>query len=281
MNLLGPPFRSRAQLPFGAYLTDSRPLPSAFELTYLNNGGGSVRTFAKQILVSILLASFIDLPAGAVTNPGSASKPGGGSAASASTDSKPVGLVIQAQSAILDNSEAAIGTTIYAGDELETQAGGILRLRVGSGQFYMLASSAATLVQTGRVPQVHLLRGTVGISAPGPNQLELDTPLGVVRANDGPAYGQVRIVSPDEIVVSSFHGSLTIDYDGDVHSIEAGKSYAVTLEPETQDNKVVAYKDRRKRRRLVLALIFLGGETIAGIILWQNLTESCSNFPGH
>lgn len=182
---------------------------------------------------------------------------------------------------MLDNSEAAIGTTVFAGDALETQAGGMLRLRVGSSQLYLLGASAATLVQSTAVPQAHILRGTVGLSTIAPSPLELDTPLGIVRAEKGgAAYGQVRIVSPEEIVLTSFHGNLTIDYEGDTHTIESGKSYDVTFEAATpQDSSFVSADNGKKRRRIVTAIV-AGAMVLTGYFVWQEWSESCYGFNG-
>lgn len=219
----------------------------------------------------------LDMPAMAA-NPSVNSNAGRNSGSNSSP--KPLGLVIQADSALLDNSQAAIGTTVFAGDALETQAGGTLRLRVGSGQLYLLASSAATLVQSDAAPQAHILRGTIGFSTTAPGQIEIDTPLGIIRAQaNGPSYGQVRIVGPEEIAVTSFRGNLTIDCDGDTYALDSGKSYDVTLESGAQPASDDVDAHRKRRRRLAV-IIILGGQALTGYILWQEMSESCHDFSG-
>jgi hypothetical protein len=233
--------------------------------------------FAKQVLVAAAIVSVLGMSTPAANSTSSSAD--GAKSGGSNPSPKALGLVVESSSATLDSTSATIGTTVFSGDALETQAGGLMRLRVGSSQLYLLAGSAATLVQPDATPQAHLLRGTVGFSTLAPNQLELDTPVGVIRSVSG-AYGQVRVVGPEEVVVTSMRGNLTVDLDGDVHTIESGKSYDVTLEPDGQpasdDTQV---KPVKRRRRLKLGVIIVvGSQAVVGYFLWQWLTESCHNF---
>ena len=64
-------------------------------------------------------------------------------AASVMAAEVPVGMVMVAQSANIDRAPASLGTNVYIGDTLNTTTGGSLRLRVGAGQFYMMAMTTA------------------------------------------------------------------------------------------------------------------------------------------
>ncbi len=200
---------------------------------------------------------------------------------------KPLGLVLQAESAQISNAKVAIGTTVYPGDKVETDAGGKLRLRMGTSQLYLLASSSATLGQRSDSLFAEVSRGTVGFSSNGADQLELEVPQGVIRASNGqPAYGQVTIVSPQEIIVSAFHGSLVLDNDGELHTIPEGKSYRVTMDLEPAAVPVpaaAAYRDnadntpaKRRRRKLAFILLFGGIGTAVSYGVWSVLSESSS-----
>jgi hypothetical protein len=200
---------------------------------------------------------------------------------------KPLGLVLQAESAQISNAKVAIGTTVYPGDKVETDAGGKLRLRMGTSQLYLLASSSATLGQRSDSLFAEVSRGTVGFSSNGADQLELEVPQGVVRASNGqPAYGQVTIVSPQEIIVSAFHGSLVLDNDGELHTIPEGKSYRVTMDLEPAAVPVpaaAAYRDnadntpaKRRRRKLAFILLFGGIGAAVSYGVWSVLSESSS-----
>jgi len=202
---------------------------------------------------------------------------------------KPLGLVVQAQSAEVSNVKLAIGTTVYPGDKVETDAGGTLRLRMGTSQLYLLASSSATLGQRTDSLFAEVARGTVGFSSNGADQFELEVPQGVIRASNGqPAYGQVTIVNPQEIIVSAFHGSLVLDNDGELHTIPEGKSYRVTMDLEpavaTPAPAAAPYRDnadntpaKRRRKKLAFIILFGGIGALASYGIWTVLSESPSN----
>lgn len=229
-----------------------------------------MRRIARYCLVVVLVTGLLDIPGFAANE-------------------KALGLVLQAQEASLDNAKLAIGTSVYAGDTVETDTGGTLRLKMGTNQLYLLASSAATLAQNAAIVHAVVGHGTVGFSSTGSDKIELEIPEGILRAADGqPAYGQATILSPQEVVISAYRGTLVLDNDGELHTIPAGKSYRVTMEPEpavtpaAQNAEGVTRNDNaqtihpRRRRRLIFALIMLGATTIATYAIWQELNESPS-----
>jgi hypothetical protein len=233
-----------------------------------------LRLIAHTCLVVVLLIGLLDIPGFAANE-------------------KPLGLVLQAQEASVDHAKLAVGTTVYPGDTIETEAGGTLRLKLGTNQLYLLASSAATLAQNSAVVHAVVDHGTVGFSSNGSDKIELEIPEGILRAADGvPSYGQVTINGPLEVVISAYRGTLVLDNEGELHTILAGKSYRVTmdLEPATavepaavsaqdsQDAPVQPVQRKRRRRRLAFYLIFTGALTGLSYALWDELTESPSNF---
>ena len=229
-----------------------------------------MRSTARLCLVVLLVTSLLDLPAFAANE-------------------KPLGLVIQAQQAHLDNASLTVGTSVFPGDALVTEAGGALRLKLGGSQLYLLSESAATLAQNATVVHAVVARGTVGFSSNGTDNIELEIPQGILRAADGqPAYGQVTILSPLEVVISAYRGALVLDNEGELHIIPAGKNYRVTmdLEPAAQqaptasaggDNPIVQPRTRRRRRRLIFYLIFTGAVAGMSYAIWDHLSESPYN----
>ena len=79
-----------------------------------------MRSMARLCLVVLLVTSLLDIPAFAAAE-------------------KPLGMVIQAQEALLDKAKLQVGTSIYGGDTVVTDAGGGLRLKLGGSQLYLLA----------------------------------------------------------------------------------------------------------------------------------------------
>ena len=67
-----------------------------------------MRSLARSFIAILLVLALLDIPALAAT-------------------AKPLGLVVQAREALLDNSTLAVGTTVYPGDTVQTDEGGTLR----------------------------------------------------------------------------------------------------------------------------------------------------------
>ena len=142
----------------------------------------------------------------------------------------PTGVVLDAQHAAVDGADAALGANVYAGDALVTQENGTLRLRVGSGQLFMLASTDASVLQDHNRIDMFMKHGTAGFSATVDDPLEIDTPVGTLRpANSSRAFGQVSITNPREIVITSYQGKLLLTRGSESRTIESGKSYRVSL----------------------------------------------------
>jgi hypothetical protein len=146
----------------------------------------------------------------------------------------PLGMVIQAEGLThLGPAKAVIGSTIYTGDNLFTETGGTMRLRVGASQVYLLSDSGASLSQSAKMVHIVVAHGTVGFSSPANDPVGLDTPLGFVRPVDGhAAFGQVTLTSSIEMVVTAYHGDLIVEENGNLHTIPEGKSYRVTKDLE-------------------------------------------------
>jgi hypothetical protein len=225
-----------------------------------------VRSFARTGTALAIVAGLLNLPVFAAND-------------------KALGMVVQAQDARLADMNLTLGTTVYPGDSVSTETGGILRLKVGAGQIYLLSATAAKLAQNSDSVQATVTRGTAGFSATPTDKVQFVIPEGILRAADGQAsYGQVTIVSANQAIISAYRGVLVLDTDGDQHLINAGSSYRVTLAaddaaqgPEGSETGTNVHYS--KRRHVVLDLIILG--VVAGGIsvpLYHYLTESPSKF---
>jgi len=224
-----------------------------------------LRSIARSVTAIFLVACLLDLPAFAAA-------------------AKPLGLVVQAREALLDNSNLAVGTTVYPGDTVQTDEGGTLRLKFGATQVYLLSSSAATFSERESIIRATVGRGTVGFSADASSDVELAVPQGILRAANGQAaYGQVSIIGPQDVVITSYRGSLVLDNEGELHTIPAGKSYRVTmdLEPAAQPAPPAHRGDDAgvvptKRRKLYFELLVLGAVAIGTGVIWYEVTQSPS-----
>ena len=180
-----------------------------------------MRVCFRACLIAILMAALLNLPAYAAND-------------------SPLGMIIQAEGlAHLGPAKAAIGSTVYPGDSIFTEAGGTMRMRVGTSQVYLLSDSGASLSQGKDMVHVVVAHGTVGFSSPANDPIGLDTPLGFVHPVPGhAAFGQVVLNSRIEMIVTAYHGDLLVEENGNTHTILEGKSYRITtdLEPPAQPN---------------------------------------------
>jgi hypothetical protein len=180
-----------------------------------------MRVCFRACLIAILMAALLNLPAYAAND-------------------SPLGMIIQAEGlAHLGPAKAAIGSTVYPGDSIFTEAGGTMRMRVGTSQVYLLSDSGASLSQGKDMVHVVVAHGTVGFSSPVNDPIGLDTPLGFVHPVPGrAAFGQVVLNSRIEMIVTAYHGDLLVEENGNTHTILEGKSYRITtdLEPPAQPN---------------------------------------------
>lgn len=230
-----------------------------------------MKTIARLALIAVVSSGMVCAPALAGT-----------------ADEKPLGLVTQATFAQLGDAKAMIGTTVYPGDTVATDQGGLLRLKVGGSQIYLLSQSSAVLSSDTAKVSAKVLRGTVGISTTASEPVSLELPEGILRPAAGqPAYGQVMILSANEVVITSYSGDLVLDDEGDLHTIPSGKSYKVTMDlernpdPEPQEAEGAQTTNHkvhsaRHHHHLLLELMLGGGAALAAYGAYQVLTISPS-----
>ena len=198
---------------------------------------------------------------------------------------KPLGMVIQAEVAQLDNARAVVGATVYPGDALATEPGGSLRLKVGSGQLYLLGATAATLAENATAVHAVVNHGTVGFSSSAIDPLELETPLGIVRASNGAGYGQVTLIGPREMIVSAYRGDLIVDYNGELHTVPEGKSIRVEkeLDPAPQPEPAAAPPQSpqgtgtQKQALNTKTLEKVAAVVVVGLVTWEIYKEICES----
>jgi hypothetical protein len=224
---------------------------------------------ARCCLIGLLAASLFTLPAMAAGAP-------------------TIGTIAETQSALLSGATAARGVDVYPGDTLMTEPGGSMRLAAGSGQMYLMSATQATMERDGGAIRAKMDRGTIDFSS-APGQLEIETPLGVVRGDaNGRAFGQVAIVDPTTIRVSAIAGNLLVaGADGVMKNIPAGEAFEASFEPAGGPDagppvQGVGGPRRIRWRRIIATAIVVGGTALVTYLLYNEFTESCSKIDcGH
>jgi hypothetical protein len=127
-----------------------------------------------------------------------------------------VATVTQASAARVDHATAAVGTTVYPGDIMQTDPTGSLRLRVREAQLYMQPDSITNLEKSEtRLLRASLTRGTMGFASGTNDRVEIDTINVSIRSRTGlPAHGRVTWLNPNELIVQSIRGDFDITFEG-------------------------------------------------------------------
>ena len=204
---------------------------------------------------------------------------------------KPLGSVILSQGGTIDNVNASVGASVFSGDAIGTtqNAAGRLRLRLGRTQVFLLADSTATLSDIPGGVAANLTYGTAGFSTSGEEPVEIRTTNGIIRSKGSEgSYGQVMIAGPHELIVTSFHGALDIDVDGQIQTVNDGQSYRVVVDDDpsapttdsgagTKGMKKNAGDIRiRRRRPVVFYIILFGVAALLGYLYYHHLNRSPS-----
>jgi hypothetical protein len=157
-----------------------------------------------------------------------------------SAQNAPLGVVQQANRAHLGQGAITEGTTIYAGEMLSTEAGGALELRVASSRFGLLENSQASFYPRPKGSAAELSGGTLTFrrDAGGADIEVVASEVRIVPEGEGAVMGQVTVVSPCKITVTSFLGPLHVTSGTETHTIKEKESYSVIPEVSVLDVRV-------------------------------------------
>lgn len=179
---------------------------------------------------------------------------------------RPLGVVIQAQNAHLRSAVANNGLTVFAGDTLATDAGGLLRVRMGSAQVYLQENSRATVDEFSGSISAGLQRGTVGFSSTGETPVTVHaSSVWVHPQSPEPTHGEVAAVSAREFLITSYRGTVEVTVNGETQAVPQGSSYKVTLDDTRRDPAGAGAREAVRYKMMgyvISAGIIAGGVTL-------------------
>ena len=175
----------------------------------------------------------------------------------------PLGVVTQASSAHFNAANLSAGATIYEGDGLSTEAGGVLQFRAPAALLYLPGSSGVTLHGLPNGKRAELRLGTVVFSTAKSAAMEILADDAVIRpAADGPTVAQVTLVGPKELQISARRGALDFSYAGETEKLAEGVSYRILLDqpdgtaaPQPPQAPPKAGREGKKFKIIVIVLI--------------------------
>ncbi len=149
------------------------------------------------------------------------------SSAALPAQTAPTGVVLQSANARLNTADAAIGTTVFDGDRMETQEKGALSLRAGQIQLTLSESSTLWMNHENSVVNPTLQRGTVTFRAETGEGVEVKADDVRVKPHTPVlTVGQVTLQDCD-VLVTAVTQSLEVTAGKETKILEEGKTYRV------------------------------------------------------
>jgi hypothetical protein len=149
-----------------------------------------------------------------------------------------IGTVLSAQRAHVGRAAASVGTTVFAGDVLDTDKLGNLQVRTGAARLLVASSSRVTWGTEADVPAATLNSGSATFSTANAKAFALRAGTAVIRpTGDEPSIGNVVVLNAKELTVHCTRGSLTLTVIDDSLNIPEGMAAHIVLDP---DDKVPA-----------------------------------------
>lgn len=142
-------------------------------------------------------------------------------------------MVVSADRARVGTAAASVGTTVFAGDRLETEQFGKVQVRTNAARLLLSGASRATWSTEADTPAATLTSGTATFSTANSNAFALRMATAVIRPEGrGPTIGNVTVLSAKELVVRCSRGAVSITVDDDSRVVPEGTAYHVVLDPD-------------------------------------------------
>jgi hypothetical protein len=144
----------------------------------------------------------------------------------------PLGVVLQANLAHVKDSAITEGATVYPGDELSTDVGGSLDLRIANSRFDLAANSRARFYAGEKGSVAELTNGTLTFRRDaGTDGIEVvASDVRIVPKGEGAVTGLVTIYSPCKIAVTSTAGEIEVRSGTETRIVAERETYAVIPE---------------------------------------------------
>ena len=144
-----------------------------------------------------------------------------------------LGTVVSADRAHVGTAAASAGSTVFAGDKLDTERAGSLQIRAGAARLVLTGSSGVIWGADDGAPSATLTGGTAAFSTANAKAFVLHAGTAIFRPRDNePTVANVTLLNAKELVVRCSRGALLIGVDDDVRVIPEGTAYHVILDPD-------------------------------------------------
>ena len=143
-----------------------------------------------------------------------------------------LGTVVSADRAHVGTAPASTGSTVFAGDRLDTGQAGSLQIRAGAARLALTSMSRVVWGAEDGAASATLMAGTAAFSTANARAFVLHAGTAVFRPQGNePMVANVTFLNSKELVVRCSRGTLLIGVDDDVRAIPEGTAYHVVLDP--------------------------------------------------
>jgi hypothetical protein len=155
---------------------------------------------------------------------------------------RPLGMATHAERARVGEAAVSAGSSIYEGDRLSTEAGGILRISCPALTL-QLNEQSMLIVRPPAGPEgglvAELASGTLIFSAARTRNIVVVADDALIRQSpNAPAIAHIRVVTPKELRIYAQRGALEFSYHGENEVIAEGAAYRVFLDPSEKEAAV-------------------------------------------
>jgi hypothetical protein len=155
-----------------------------------------------------------------------------------------LGTVVSAERARVGRAAASVGTTVFNGDQLDTEQTGSIQVRAAAARLLLSGSSRVTWHTDEGAPSATLTAGTATFSTVNSKAFTLLVATAAIRPQGNePTVGNVTVLNPKELTVRCTRGVLTISVGEDTREIPEGLAYHVVLDPDAAASASAAASD--------------------------------------
>ena len=126
----------------------------------------------------------------------------------------------------------------------------------------------------------NLDNGTVVVSSAEGQTFQLIADGATIRpANSQPTSGQISMISPTELILTSTRGTLQVTMGDEVKTVEAGSSYRLEVETEDPGPSPDPQTPHPTARNHFLWIAIPAIAAVTGIVIWRALVSPTAPAP--
>ena len=180
----------------------------------------------------------------------------------------PLGILTQAYGAHLNEAAAFPGLSVFEGENVSTELGGRLGVRVGGSMVSLAGSSSATLYGIDGGAHVDLTAGTLAFRSPEDGIVEIHAEEAYLRPEKSEVtQAEVTIFAPGVLQVHATRGNLAFRYREEFQVLPEGETYRIYLDSPAEPQGP-AGAGAQGSTRLRKVSYFVVGTAGAGLPAW-------------